>query len=208
MGLQRAGQDGALRRVVERDYPREFGGLVAQLDDADAAVRRWAARDLAAHAAAAAALGARLAVEPDASVREALLTSLAAVGGPAAVDALLAQLRSEDAAARNGAIETLAAMPADVAPRIEALLRDADSDVRIFAVNLLGDLPHEQVPAWLAQVLRHEPQVNVVAAAVEVLAEAGGPEHVALLRAARARFEGDAFFAFAADVAIERIEAA
>jgi HEAT repeat protein len=90
-------------------------------------------------------------------------------------------------------------MPAAVAPRIEALLADADPDVRIFTVNLLGDLPHEQVPQWLLQVLQRDAVVNVVAAAIEVLAEVGQPDHVPALRQAQARFPDDEFVAFAVD---------
>ena len=45
-----------------------------------------------------------------------------------------------------------------------------------------------------------------MAAAIEVMAEIGQPEHVAALRAARQRFAHDAFIGFAADTAIERIE--
>jgi HEAT repeat protein len=96
-------------------------------------------------------------------------------------------------------------MPRAVAPRIAALLGDADVDVRIFTVNLLGELRHEQVTQWLLNVLASEQDVNVVAAAIDVLAEAGQPEHVAALRNARQRFAQDPFIGFAADVAIARI---
>ena len=59
---------------------------------------------------------------------------------------------------------------------------------------------------WLLNVLEQESELNVVAAAIEVMAEIGQPEHVAALRAARQRFAHDAFIGFAADTAIERIE--
>ena len=63
------------------------------------------------------------------------------------------------------------------------------------------------MPHWLAQVLRSEVEVNVVGAALEVLAEVGGPEALEALRAARTRFAADPFIVFAADLALERIEA-
>jgi HEAT repeat protein len=208
MGLKTSTDATTLRRIEPRDYPRDFEGLAAQLTDADASVRRWAARDLAAHPQAAERLCARLPDEPDASVRAVLFSSAAQIGGSDVVEALLPLLRSEDAALRNGAIEVLAGLPEAVAPRIDALLRDADSDVRIFTVNLLGDLRHPKVPQWLAQLLGTEREANVVGAVLEVLAEVGGRDLLPALRDARQRFAQDPFISFAADVALDRIEAA
>ncbi len=208
MALKKHSDSTPLRPVEARDYPRDADGLVAQLVDADASVRRWAARDLAQHPehpGAALAVCARLAVETDPSVRTVLFSSAARLGGHAVVAALVPLLRSEDAALRNGAIEVLAGLPDAVAPHIERLLQDADSDVRIFTVNLLGDLHHASVPHWLDQVLMHEPAVNVVGAALEVVAEVGGPQSLPALREAARRFADDAFIGFAVHLAIERI---
>ena len=192
-----------------REQARDIGGLLAQLSHADATTRRWAARDLAAHPEAATALCARLVCEPDAGVRSALFTSVAHLGagdkGSDVVKALLPLLRSEDPGLRNGAIEVLSGLPDAVAPHIEALLRDADSDVRIFTVNLLGDLRHPQVPRWLQQVLLQDAAVNVVGAALEVLTEVGTRESLPALRAVAQRFEGEAFIGFAVSLAAERI---
>ncbi len=205
MALKKSTDSLALRPVEARDYTRDTDGLVAQLGDADATVRRWVARDLAAHPRAAAALCARLAQEPDASVRAVLFSSAAQLGGSVVANALLTLLRSEDPGLRNGAIEVLAGLPDAVAPHIERLLHDADSDVRIFTVNLLGDLHHAQVPQWLAQVLLNEPAVNVVGAALEVLAEVGTTASLPALRSAAQRFADDAYIGFAVDLAIVRI---
>lgn len=211
MALKKAPAGGpagtALRRVEPREYPRDLDGLCAQLADPDPGVRRWAARDLAACPQAATYLAARLPVDGDASVRAVLFSSLAQIGGATVVDAVLPLLRSEDAMLRNGAIELLAGLPEAVAPRIEALLADADSDVRIFSVNLLGLLPHPSVPQWLAQVLQREHEPNVVGAALEVLAEVGGPELARPLRQTMARFADEPFIAFAAELVLQRIEA-
>jgi len=208
MGLRKTAHHDALREVVEREHPRDLPGLLAQLRSSDADQRRWAARDLAGEPQAAAALGEQLLRETEPAVRECILTSLASQAGDAAAGALLPLLRSEDAQLRNGAIEALAGMPQAVGPRIAGLLHDSDVDVRIFTVNLLGELRHPQVLAWLLQVLAQEHDVNVVAAAVEVLSEVGSPGHVDALRAARARFAADDFIGFAVDMAVERIEAA
>ena len=207
MALRRNSGADALREVVTREHPRDLSGLLAQLRSTEVEQRRWAARDLAQHPGSAAALGEHLLGEGDASVRDALFVSLSAMASEAAVAALLPMLRSEEAGLRNGAIEALTGMPGAVAPRIATLLRDADVDVRIFTVNLLGDLRHEQVLPWLLQVLQHDSEVNVVAAALEVMAEVGSPAHIGALRAAQARFASDPFIGFAADMAVERIEA-
>jgi HEAT repeat protein len=208
MALRRASTHDGLREVIDREHPRDVAGLLAQLRSGDVEQRRWAARDLAGWPEAAGPLGEHLLRENDASVREAVFTSLTALASDVAAGALLPLLRSEDAALRNGAIEALGGMPQAVAPRIHALLRDADPDVRIFTVNLLGELRHAQVPAWLQQVLRQEVQVNVVAAAIEVLAEVGDASHADAVRAAVQRFRDDPFIAFAGDLALERIAAA
>ena len=208
MGLRKSNTPDPLREVVDRGFPRHVDGLVAQLRGGDAEQRRWAVRDLTSHPQAAAALGAQLLVERDAAVREAIFLALGTMASDEAVSALLPLLRSEDARLRNGAIEVLSGLPKVVGPRISALLLDTDVDVRIFTVNLLGELRHEQVTQWLQQVLLSDREVNVVAAAIEVMAETGQPEHIDALRETRRRFADDPFIGFAADVAIERIRAA
>jgi HEAT repeat protein len=207
MGLKRhlAGDD--LQQLPARATERDLQGLLAQLGDADAGVRRRGARDLGAHAGAAAPLCAHLAQESDSSVCEAVFTALARIGGTAVVDSLLPLLRSEDTALRNGALEVLAGMPEVVAPHLQALLHDADADVRTLSICLLSALPQAKVSRWLADVLQHETEVNVVGAALEAAAELAGPEAADAVRCARARFAGDAFIAFAADLVLKRIGA-
>jgi HEAT repeat protein len=209
MALKKSTETTALRPVEAREYPRDTDGLIAQLADADATVRRWAARDLASHPRSAAVLCARLSDETDPSVRSVIFSSAArlgtGLGGSVVVESLLPLLRSEDPALRNGAIEVLAGLPDAVAPHIEKLLTDADGDVRIFSVNLLGDLKHPNVPQWLAQVLVSDANVNVVGAALEVLAEVGTPASMPALRTAAQRFADDAYIGFAVDLAIGRI---
>jgi len=208
MGLRKTSAQEPLHQVVEREHPRDLPGLLTQLRSGDADQRRWAARDLARRADAAVALGEAVVAERDPTVRDAIFVSLSGIASETAAAALLPLLRSDDPALRNGAIEALTGMPLAVAPRVQALLHDADPDVRIFTVNMLGDLRHEQVVPWLLQVLQQDDAVNVVAAAYEVLAEVGAPDHIPALRAAQARFADDPFIGFAADMAIERIEAA
>ena len=208
MGLRKTSTPAGLRRVEPRDYDRNAGGLIHQLQDADAGTRRWAARDLAEFPEAAEALSRHLPDERDLSVREVIFTTLTRIGGGAVVQGVLPLLRSEDANLRNGAIEVLSSLPDAVGPSIEALLHDDDVDVRIFTVNLLGDLKHQDIVNWLSQVLREDTHVNVVAAAIEVIAEVGSAKALPALKEARQRFAQDPFIGFAADMAQQRIEAA
>lgn len=206
MGLRKPAVQDGLREVVARDPNRDLPGLLHQLRTGTAQERRWAARDLVDFPEAASALGDHLARESESQVREALFTTLGALSSSQAVQALLPMLRSEDAQLRNGAIEALTEMPQAVGPCVQALLDDPDPDVRIFTVNLLGDLKHPDLNTWLIKVLTRDEHINVVAAAVEVVAEVGTPEAVPALQAAVRRFAQDPFLGFAADVAIERIE--
>jgi hypothetical protein len=64
---------------------------------------------------------------------------------------------------------------------------------------------HPQAPRWLEAVLRSDPHVNVCAAAVEGLAEMGGPASRPALAALPERFPGEPFIAFAVQAALSRI---
>lgn len=168
---------------------------------------RWdAARRLAAAPQAAAALGAALAAEPDARVREAIFTSLARLDSSAAAEAAIACIRSDDAQLRTGAMDALQAMPTALGPQLAALLRDADPDVRLLACELVRSRPEAEATALLSRLLDSEPEINVVAAAVDVLAEIGGREAVPALRRCGARFAGQPFLDFAVRDACERLE--
>jgi HEAT repeat protein len=180
--------------------------LMGDLDAADPAVRRKAVRLLGGRREAGGALAARLRMEREPSVVEALLTALGRTGGREAVTALLDLLRDEDASRRNGAVETLQEMnPDDVLDAVAGLLDDADSDVRIFALGVLHRLRHVATAELARRVIARDPHVNVCAAAVEVLAEIGTPDMVADLAALAARFKSEPFMAFAVTAAIRRI---
>jgi len=179
--------------------------LLAELYAAEPARRRTAARHLATYPHAASALCARLAVEPAASVRSVIFTVLIGLCSEDAVRGLLPCLRSEDAALRNAAIEALRHMPDVLEPHIRSLLEDNDSDVRIFAVNVLGALAHAQAPRWLEAVVRCDPHVNVCAAAVEGLAELGEQASRSVLGELPGRFPEEPFIAFAVKAALARI---
>ena len=189
----------------ERKGGRDFPGLVAELEHETSSARRWAARDLAEHTHASVPLIDRLKREDDASVREAILTSLTRLGDQAAVTGLVECLRSEDAALRNEVIEAMKQLPDEVAPIMGSLLRDADADVRIFAVNILESLRHPRVEEWLIDVIEQDPHVNVCATAVDLLGEVGSTAARQALEQLTIRFPGEPYIRFAAELALKRI---
>ena len=199
-------QDNQDHRHDQRDY----AGLIRQLLDTDANKRRWAARDLAQFPDAVKILLDSLSTESEHMVREAIFDSLQQLAkqdkGEYIVSGLITLLRSEDAELRNGAIEILQSMPEYVATRIIELLNDQDSDVRIFAIDILQQLAHPQTPQWLLSVLKDETHVNVIATAIDRLAEVGTPEMIDDLLAIKQRFANEPFLGFAVDTAIRRIE--
>ncbi|HEY0835948.1 MAG TPA: HEAT repeat domain-containing protein, partial [Azospirillum sp.] len=150
----------------------------------------------------------RLARETDASVREAILTALVRIGSAEAVAGLLPYLASEDAALRNGVVETVQQMPPDaVAPQVEAFLDNPDSDVRIFTVQLAARVAHPRRIDWLSRVVERDSHVNVCLAALEGLVEIGRPDVLPILERLRARFPDDPVVAFSVDAARRRFQA-
>lgn len=197
MGLVKAARPSAPEAPPEN--------AAAALADSDPVTRRRAARLLGERREGGEGLCARLAIEDDPAVREAIAAALLRQPGPAVARLLVGLLGSEEAPVRNQAIELLADMPEETAPLIEGILADAESDVRIFGVNVLASLPHPRVPAWLTALIEHEPHVNVCAAAVDLLADVGTPEAVPALRRLADRFPGETFLNFSIRVAIDRI---
>lgn len=175
------------------------------LDAPSAAARREAARALAHDSGAVDALAARLAVEADDSVREAILAALRAIGTPEAIEHLFALLGSEDVWLRNAAIETLQGMDAGVLDALERGLSDPDSDRRIFAVNVLASLRHPAAAGLALRALAEDSHVNVCAAALDVLTEIGTREMAPAIEAVPARFPDEPFLRFAANAALRRL---
>ncbi|WP_017922797.1 HEAT repeat domain-containing protein [Burkholderia glumae] len=180
--------------------------LLASLGSASPAQRRDAARALAAHPDTAAVLVAQLQRESSASVRETIMLSLVHLRDQVALDGLVACLRSEGAALRNAAIAAMQQLPEEVAPLMSRLLADPDSDVRIFAVNVLESLRHPSVEAWLLEVIEQDPHVNVCAAAVDLLGEVGSARARAPLQRLQQRFPDEPFIRFAASIALQGLE--
>jgi HEAT repeat protein len=196
-----------IRRPTDAAAPPGGPNLEATRTDLrslDADVRGKAARAMGSIPEAVAALGAAVTAETDPRVREAMFTSLARIGTARSAVELIPHLRADDAGRRTGAMDALRAMPGALGGVLPGLLKDQDPDVRILACDLARELPSAEATALLSQVLDGETQVNVCAAAIDVIADIGLPEALPALRACARRL-ADPFLDFATRIACERI---
>jgi HEAT repeat protein len=176
----------------------------AELRSADAETRRRAARALAGAPQAAPVLAEAAMAETDPRVREAIFTSLGRIATAESVAALIPHLRADEADRRTAAVDALKAMPQAIGPALPALLADPDADVRLLACDLVRELPAEDATLLLAGLLEREPEVNVCAAAADVLADIGAAQALPALQRCARRL-ADPFLAFAIKIACERI---
>jgi HEAT repeat protein len=168
--------------------------------------QRWAAvRAAAAQPGGVAQLAAALTQERDPRVLEAIFTGLARAATAESASAVVPFIRSDDASLRAGALDALRAMPEASRPHIARLLADPDADVRLLSCELVRGLPEGEANRLLCDLLDREAEMNVAAAAVEVLAEIGRPEALPALARCAERFVGEPFLAFSIKAATDRI---
>ncbi len=118
---------------------------------------------------------------------------------------LIPLLDSEAPYLRNQAIEILQHSPQQLERHIQHLLNHQDPDVRIFAIDIIGLLPHQSVPEWLMQVLQHEEHINVIGTAIDRVAQLSDPNFSTILGEVKQRFSHVPYLVFACDVAIKRL---
>jgi len=148
----------------------------------------------------------RLAEEKSRPVQEAIVSALLAIGTEAVVKRCAELLRSEDAYIRNSAIEILQLLQHTSLGVVRKLLRDPDPDVRLFAVNVLGELKVKETVELLRRVVEEDENINVVAAAVEYLGEMGlRNEDRKTVQKVAERFS-DPFLEYAVEVALRKME--
>ncbi|MGK5678571.1 HEAT repeat domain-containing protein [Actinoplanes sp. URMC 104] len=198
MGLVRRDQPSAEQETTAPSADT----LLRQLDDPDPDRRREAALGLDGVAEAVPALLDRVAGESAKTVRDAMLTTLAAHDTDQVAEALAVHLASDDADLRTSVAETLATMPGSVPAIVPRLLEDPDHDVRVMTAMVLADLPHPGSLTWLTDMIRDDPHPNVVTAAIDALLPSLGPEHHELLREAVGRFPDDPFLRFTVEAAV------
>lgn len=143
--------------------------------------------------------------ERDGRVREAILTGLVRIGTAEAASSIVPFIRSNEAGLRTAAIDALLLIPTGIAVHVPLLLQDADPDVRLLSCELARGLPRADANRLLGELLDREEEKNVSAAALEVIAETGGPELLPHLARCEMKFANDPFIAFALKIARARI---
>ena len=189
--------------------PETVETLLQHLERGDERQRRYAARDLVAFPSTDVvdALCARLVEETSGAVREAIVLALIGIGGEPVAGRVGALLRSQDARVRNAAVEILQSLGTQARGTVSELLKDPDRDVRLCAVNVLGEARYREAIAMLRDVVDTDPDVNVVAAAIEHLGEMGSRrEDGACIEGARRRFD-DPFLHYVAGLALQKMRA-
>ena len=81
-----------------------------------------------------------------------------------------------------------------------------DKDLRIFAINVLGDVDFSESRDMLVELLEHEEDINVAMTAVDYMGEIGEEEDIFLLESLKERFNGDFYAEFAVDGAVKMIK--
>jgi len=109
-------------------------------------------------------------------IQEAADSSLRKIGGKATVRAVLPYLRSDEAPVRNLAMDILREVGSQDLTALIALIHDEDTDIRIFAADILGSTDNVLAVEPLCDALLKDPEVNVRYQAAVSLGELGKPE--------------------------------
>jgi HEAT repeat protein len=115
-------------------------------------------------------------------------------------------LKVNNAYVRNLGISILKNFGDAIKYYIVKFLIGDDRDLRIFAINVLGDVNFYESRLMLLELLENEKDINVAMTAVDYLGEIGEPSDIPLLASLKERFADDVYVAFAVDNAIKSIE--
>ncbi|MEA3290176.1 MAG: HEAT repeat domain-containing protein [Campylobacterota bacterium] len=121
-------------------------------------------------------------------------------------DNIFKMLQSSNAYLRNKAITFLQEYGETAKPFISKLLHNEDKDIRIFAVNILGDVNYEDSRDMLLELIEDEKNINVIMTAVDYLGEIGELEDIEELLLLKEKFSQEPYVAFGIDLACEKIK--
>ena len=125
----------------------------------------------------------------------------------APIEQVMELLKISNAYVRNLGISILQDYGKEIKYYIVKFLIGDDYDLRIFAINVLGDVNFAESRDMLIELLENEENINVAMTAVDYMAEIGEPEDVPLLEKVKERFKDETYANFAIDAAIKSIEA-
>ncbi len=123
----------------------------------------------------------------------------------APIEEIMDLLKLKNAYVRNLGISILRDYGDAIKYYIVKFLIGDDRDLRIFAINVLGDVNFAESRDMLIELLENEEDVNVAMTAVDYLAEIGEEEDIELLESLKERFNGEFYVEFAVDSAIKMI---
>jgi HEAT repeat protein len=139
-------------------------------------------------------------------VREAILTSLARRADARAIAALAELIGDEDPRLRNDVIETLSYMGEEVIDCLAPMLDSEDHNIRIYVLTVLSMIKNPRAALIALKTAQCDDNVNVCAAALEVVAASGSPDLIRALRSIPSRFPNQPYLAFAVRAALSQIE--
>lgn len=124
----------------------------------------------------------------------------------APIEAVMDLLKLDNAYIRNLGISILRDFGNAIKYYIVKFLIGDDRDLRIFAINVLGDVNFAESRDMLIELLEGEADINVAMTAVDYMSEIGQPEDIPLLESLKERFAGDSYAEFAVDSAVKMIK--
>jgi HEAT repeat protein len=122
-------------------------------------------------------------------------------------NSILKMLDSKNAYLRNKAITFLQDSGEDAKKFLINLLQNKDRDIRIFAVNVLGDVKYEDSRDILMESIQNEDDINVLMTSIDYIGEIGKKEDIPILEKLKDKFPTEPYVAFGINIAIEKIEA-
>ncbi|MHB8098676.1 MAG: HEAT repeat domain-containing protein [Sulfuricurvum sp.] len=125
-------------------------------------------------------------------------------GSRAPIESIMGFLKFSNSYIRNLGITTLQSYGDAIKYYIVKFLIGDDRDLRIFAINVLGDVNFAQSRDMLIELLEKEADINVAMTAVDYMAEIGEVQDIPLLETLKSRFQ-DPYVEFAIDTAIRSI---
>ena len=124
----------------------------------------------------------------------------------APIDDIMDLLKLNNAYIRNLGISILRDFGDSIKYYIVKFLIGDDRDLRIFAINVLGDVDFAESRDMLVELLETESDINVAMTAVDYMGEIGELEDIPLLESLKERFSGDFYSEFAVDTAVKMIK--
>lgn len=122
------------------------------------------------------------------------------------IEAIMNLLKLQNAHIRNLAMSMLSYFGSTMKDKLVNFLTGDDKNLRIYAVNILGDVNFPESREMLVELLEKEQDINVSMTAVDYMREIGELEDIPLLESLKERFAGDFYADFALNHAIDSIK--